>query len=337
MKKSTSTALYSPFTATLTKAIKTRSERLYCQVDEADEHKPIFVTNGQILVKLLPCEYDEFIRPVSQRDPGDWTLDANGQPIEGKPFNMVKVFSDYSCSKLHPVQPAPFTLSERQGKKSYTFTAFYSAEADFVAGFDSAYTAIVDPSRVDLRSSGPNGGMIAADNASGDPIALILPVRLQNSRMISAVRAYFTDAQSKTKTDAQPDEADRLRAQLTDANNERARLTVEADELRAQLAAAQAIAQAAEQKAADAIAAAQDAASAAQPQPKTYEQPAALEAIVTALEAMPGISATVKGGRTASPVVWISGDADPHKAALEKLGAKWSGKRSAYYVQVKAA
>ncbi|MCM1296360.1 MAG: hypothetical protein NC311_12545, partial [Muribaculaceae bacterium] len=46
-----------------------------------------------------------------------------------------------------------------------------------------------------------------------------------------------------------------------------------------------------------------------------------------------GLSCTVKGAQTAAPVLWIDGDPGTRKPDLEALGAKWSGKRSAWYIK----
>ena len=284
----------SPFTPALSKAFKSHKAKLICSMTDG----AAYVTNGAILVKLTPEEYDEFIRPISQRDPGAWVLDENGQPMERETLDGARVLNDYDNKHTADKDPAPFTINtERKSGPAFS-------------GFDAGYTAIVSPSFVTFRASSAISGMVAFNGE--DPIALILPVRLQNPKIISAARAYFTDGQPQEQTEPN-DHAAELAAALEDA----AKLREELAQTKAQLEAAQA---------------------APAPQPKPEEQPAdKLEAVISALQTIPGISATVKGAQTAAPVVWIDGDAETHKAELEKLGAKWSGKRSAYYVQVKAA
>lgn len=297
-----------PFTPALTRAFKSHKTKLLCSVTDGTA----YVTNGQILVKLTPEEYDEFIRPISQRDPGAWVLDENGQPTSQEPLDGCKVLSDFAGNATADMIPAPFTLTPER-KASPAVTVYYGAAGDFVAGFDAGYTAISSPSFVTFRGISAVSGMVAFSGA--EPVALILPVRIQNAKTLAAVRAYFTETQPKTDDNAA--ELAQLRAQLTEADTERARLLAECDDLRAKLDAAQ---------------------TTPEPQPKTDAQNAdKLDAVISTLQAMPGISATVKGAQTAAPVVWIDGDAETHKAELEKLGAKWSHKRSAYYVQVKAA
>ena len=49
---------------------------------------------------------------------------------------------------------------------------------------------------------------------------------------------------------------------------------------------------------------------------------------------MAGVTATIKGAQTAAPVVWLAGDTEKHADAIKAAGAKWSNKKSAFYVRV---
>lgn len=49
---------------------------------------------------------------------------------------------------------------------------------------------------------------------------------------------------------------------------------------------------------------------------------------------MDGVTVTIKGAQTTSPVVWLTGDTDPHADEIKAQGGKWSNKRGAYYVRV---
>ena len=60
----------------------------------------------------------------------------------------------------------------------------------------------------------------------------------------------------------------------------------------------------------------------------------AAEVIAARCAELDGVQAVIKGATTAAPVVWLAGDTKKHAAALEAAGAKWSGKRSAYYIRV---
>lgn len=46
------------------------------------------------------------------------------------------------------------------------------------------------------------------------------------------------------------------------------------------------------------------------------------------------MSAAIKGAQTSAPVVWLTGDTDKHADEINAAGAKWSGKKSAFYVRV---
>lgn len=283
MKKSASI-----FTSALTKALKTRPTVIQCQTDG----EYTYISNGFFLVKLLPHEYDEFVRPVTQRDPGSWTIDEKGQPTERKPLDLSRTLSDFdSRSDLSAMAHTPFTFS-MEAKKAYSVIAFCSANNGFVSFFDTKYTAMVSFDRVNLGGASPASPMIVSHN--GKPVALLLPVRVDNPSITAAVLAYSTSKYPKAKTTA-PD------PQLSAALEEVERLREELKQAKAHAAP---------------------------------EQPAnKAAAVLAALESLDGITATVKGAQTSAPVVWIGGTVEAHKTTLEKLGAKWSGKRSAYYIQ----
>lgn len=283
MKKSASI-----FTPALTKALKTRPTVIQCQTDG----EYTYISNGFFLVKLLPHEYDEFVRPVTQRDPGSWTIDEKGQPTERKPLDLSRTLSDFdSRSDLSAMAHIPFTFS-MEAKKAYSVTAFCSANNGFVSFFDTKYTAMVSFDRVNLGGASPASPMIVSHN--GKPVALLLPVRVDNPSITAAVLAYSTSKYPKAKT-AAPD------PQLSAALEEVERLREELKQAKAHAAPEQPVNKAA--------------------------------AVLSALESLDGITATVKGAQTSAPVVWIGGTVEAHKTALEKLGAKWSSKRSAYYIQ----
>ena len=145
----------------------------------------------------------------------------------------------------------------------------------------------------------------------GDPFALVFPIK-PGENDTRAIRAYFTH----------PSETDKLRAELAQAQEEAAalrgdlyRAANEIDELKTKLAELHETKpeQPAEQK----------------PEPKT-----AAEIIAARLDALDGVTTTIKGAQTATPVIWITGDTDRHADALTAAGAKWSNKKAAYYVRV---
>ncbi len=140
-----------------------------------------------------------------------------------------------------------------------------------------------------------------------------------NLKPVRAVRAFFTEAAGNN---AKTGEADKLRAELAQSQEEAAalrgdlyRAANEIDELKNKLAELHETKteQPAEQK----------------PEPKT-----AAEIIAARWAEVDGLTATIKGATTAAPVVWLAGDTKPHEKEIEAAGGKWSGKKNAYYFRV---
>lgn len=100
--------------------------------------------------------------------------------------------------------------------------------------------------------------------------------------------------------------------------------------------AAQAAAEQAAQRANETAAAA--IADTVAPSPKTAapaaEPKTAAELIASRWSNVDGVTVTIKGAQTTSPVVWLTGDTDPHADEIKAQGGKWSNKRGAYYVRV---
>lgn len=55
------------------------------------------------------------------------------------------------------------------------------------------------------------------------------------------------------------------------------------------------------------------------------------------LDALPGLSYKVKGEKTGSPNVWLSGDVDAHAETIKALGGIWSKKKAAYWIKPSTA
>ena len=324
---------YSNYTTALTRSLKI-TERLHCRVNE--ETRAVYVCNGYFLVKLDRTEYDALVRPVTQREAGNFVIE-NGEQVPNEPLDMEKLLADAAQEAAHELTPAPFLFDPGvKGVKS-KIAAYYSESGDFVAGFNSDYAAIIAPS-LPRKSKTPSSPMVVF---SGDePQAMILPVRLGSpekpSRVPAAVRAFFTDkpeepADEKLKR-ARKDRDDweqmarRLEAERDSRDRELSELqkvladkTAEIEALTERLNT-QPDPQPQEEAAAD-----------AQPEQAAADKAASL---VEKLAALEGVTATIKGVQTAAPVVWLTVDSDAHKDEIEKLGGKWSGKRSAWYFKI---
>lgn len=56
-----------------------------------------------------------------------------------------------------------------------------------------------------------------------------------------------------------------------------------------------------------------------------------LQAILDKFQNVPGLTLKVNGAQTAAPVVWLSGDTEPHAEAIRATGGHWSNKKQAYF------
>lgn len=322
---------YSNYTTALTRSLK-GSERLHCRFDE--ETKTVYVCNGYFLVKLDRSEYDALVRPVTQRDAGNYVLQADGSTTPD-PLDMEKVLTDAARAADHEITPAPFTVAPSDKRSKTAISPYYSASGDFVAGFNADYAAIIDPG-LPRKSKNPFSPMVVFRGS--EPLAMICPVRLGSdekpSRVPAAVRAWFTDKPEETADEL----LKRTRKERGHWEGTARRLEAERDRLEAELAELQAVLASKNQQ----IEALTERLNAQpEPQPAPAEEPrqeqtpadkaAALAETLTALE---GVTAVVKGAQTAAPVVWLTGEADAHKEKIEAIGGKWSAKRGAWYFKI---
>ena len=320
---------YSNYTTALTRSLKI-TERLHCRVNE--ETRAVYVCNGYFLVKLDRTEYDALVRPVTQREAGNFVIE-NGEQVPNEPLDMEKLLADAAQEAAHELTPAPFLFDPGvKGVKS-KIAAYYSESGDFVAGFNSDYAAIISAS-LPRKSKNPTSPMVVF---SGDePQAMILPVRIdkEKSRVPAAVRAYFTDKPEESNHEKlkrarkDRDEWEALARRLEAERDSRER---ELSELQKVLADKTAEIEALTERL--------NAQPGAQPAPveETQQEQAPADkaaALVETLAALDGITATVKGAQTAAPVVWLTGEADAHKEKIEAMGGKWSNKRGAWYFKI---
>lgn len=295
------------YTNDAAKALK-NSDKIICRT--ADDGT-IYLCNGYFLYKMNPLEYAAVAQAATQCEPGNWIIDKDGKRDEQN-FDAVKVFTDAvkAADNGGKLERCPLDLDT--GK--IPARCYYNAEKDFASFYNNKFMAALR-SGVTLRSSGPLTAAVAYDN--DEPFAMVLPIRPEE-KAARAVKAYFTEATSNN-------ESDKLRADLTAANNEIAQANNEIARLREQIA----------QQAAD-LAAMQEARQAQneKPQEAPAEAKTAAELIAARFADMAGVTATIKGAQTAAPVVWLAGDTEKHADAIKAAGAKWSNKKSAFYVRV---
>lgn len=284
------------------------SERLICAVAAEDE---IYISNGYVLYKMNRFEYAATIQPVTCCEPGNWRMNKTGERTEENGMDLAKLFADTlkTAGNSDALTRCPLAV---QIDNKTTAATYYAAEADFTALFNTKFISALTPSAA-LRSAGPVSAAIAY--AADKPFAIVLPIK-PKAEAARAVKAYFTEADNKTA------EADKLRAQVEQL---RAELRQAQHEIECQSAELAEAARRAEHKT-------------EQPHEDAPRQPAeprtAAELIASRFADMDGVSVTIKGAQTAAPVVWLSGETEKHADKIEAAGAKWSNKKSAWYVRV---
>lgn len=296
------------FTAALTRSFKGSCGRYICA---KDEDGTIYATNGFFLVKLTAAEYDALIRPVTLTDAGNWSQSGEGtRPTEpGKGLDLVDYWRKATEDpNAKPLQPSGLTLTTQGARKSKpaVISLFYCAEADFVSGYNPDYLGIVAGATT-YKAAGITSPMTIY---TGDtPAAVVMPIKVDNAASLRAVRAFF-NSDGPTDAAALEVERDTFRRELDGARGQVRELSARVLDLQDKL----------------------DQASTA---PASADDPAPAHKLddLTAAVAALGLSYTVKGQQTAAPVIWVDGDPGDKKADLEALGAKWSGKRSAWYLK----
>lgn len=295
----------SVFTNGLTRALKRsksdiRAQRLHCNVDAEGT---VYICNGYFIARLTAAEYEEFARPVTQRDPGHWALTVDGQAT-GDPMDLVRYMEDAAREAAHTIAAAPMRF-DLPGKDKTQMVGFYSIDGDFVTTINAKYADMLNPG-LSFKGSRDIGPVVVY--SAGFPVAMILPVNSRrHPETIRAIRAWFDAAPAADNSGS--DQSDELRRQI--------------EELRAALAAKDEQLKALSQQ--------RD----AQPTQSADDKPQnKAAALVEKLSSLPNVTAAVKGAQTTAPVVWLSGDTDPHKTEIEKLGGRWSGKRAAWYFKI---
>lgn len=278
------------------------SERLICAVAAEDE---IYISNGYVLYKMNRFEYAATIQPVTCCEPGNWRMNKTGERTEENGMDLAKLFADTlkTAGNSDALTRCPLAV---QIDNKTTAATYYAAEADFTALFNTKFISALTPSAA-LRSAGPVSAAIAY--AADEPFAIVLPIK-PKAEAARAVKAYFTEADDKAA------EADKLRVQVEQL---RAELRQAQHEIECQSAELAEAARRAEHKT---------------EQPEPVEPRTAAELIAARFNEFDGVTATIKGAHTAAPVVWLSGETEKHTDKLEAAGAKWSNKKSAWYVRV---
>lgn len=310
------------YTSDAGKALK-NADRLFCRIDDSGN---IYLCTGYFVYRMNAYEYSTNAQPVTKCDAGNWNIER-GEKREAGPadFDVVKVFRDTvkACtgSALERC-PAEFPVDKG------VLSSYYNASAGFAAFYNRLYMAGIAQG-LTIRANGATSPAVFFD-ANGEAVAMVLPVKAK-AEAARAVKAYFAEQDKPAETNAA--ELDSLRAELDAARNASRAAEIEREEMLHKLAE-----QAAEIETIRAELDKRNAEQAAPVEQAADETPAdvksAAEVIAARCAELDGVQAVIKGATTAAPVVWLAGDTKKHAAALEAAGAKWSGKRSAYYIRV---
>lgn len=323
MKKQTS-----PFTAELTRQLRLARKNSSLIVN--NHNGVIYAASGYFAAIVTADEYDRFVRPVTNRDPGTYRL--RGDDLNDAPASVLDVSrvvksaleQNKGCDLL---TPCPLSLDDPHGR----LCLYHNDSTGDIHAFGASYTAIF--SGCTLIAASPLTPAIVLYN--GNPVGLVMPVKLNTdkptiSATVRAIRAFYGDNATTTPT---ADTA-ALRADL-DKANARAK-SAEQQAALDRKASADKISEL--EKALDSLRSALATATTATPAPAPAPTtPPALicdpKATADKLAALPGVTATIKGAKSSVPIVWLSGNVNAHRAAIEKAGGKWSTKRAAYYVR----
>ena len=305
------------YSADAGKALKSAGGRLFCRVDDDGM---IYTCNGFLVYRMNPIEYATTVQPVTKCDAGNWIIE-NGEKRDASPadFDVIKAFREaVNACTGETLNRCPLEVQAENGS---AMVSFYSSAAGFAAFYNRLCMAALLPG-LTIRA---NSAISPAVFYSGEEaVAMVLPVKAKPDAA-RAVKAYFTADQGSDETpnenrrradlvQAYEAEAAELRETITKQAAELASLRAELDKLHAEQAAAP-VEQAADETPAEDV-------------------KSAAEIIAARCAGLDGVRAVIKGAQTAAPVVWLAGDTEKHADAIRAAGAKWSGKKGAYYIRV---
>lgn len=307
-----------PFTASLTKVFRASFKRGKLAVNV--KSGVIYAATDHLAVILTAEQYNNHVYPVTHRAPSDYFY-RNGDEQDCKPLDIAALFSRIVSENANGgiLEPCPLVLQDKGARRLVEF--YHNPNGDGLESYDQEYTSVF--SDCIFISAHKTAGALAIFEKS--PVGFVLPINFNAdsprcAAHLRAVRAWFSDAPEVVESQ----EVKNLRAALNAAQQEQAQLEEDARRLRRQL----------QDEHAARVAAEQQAKPAANCSAKSNSSPAAAaQDLAKKFSALAGITATIKGAQTSIPIVWLSGDVEHNKAAIEKAGGKWSAKRSAYYIR----
>lgn len=192
------------YTNEAAKALK-GSERIICRVTDDGA---IYVTNGFIAYKMNPPEYAAIVQPVTCCEAGNYTM-QNGEKAADNGFDLVKLFNETveQTANAPALERCPLTLQAGKAPAA----SYYNPAAGVASFYNAKFIAALTPSAT-LRAAGAISAAVAY--VGGEPLALVLPIKPE-PKAARAVKAYFAECDNDATA-----EADKLRAELAQAQNE---------------------------------------------------------------------------------------------------------------------
>lgn len=193
------------YTNEAAKALK-GSERIICRVTDDGA---IYVTNGFIAYKMNPPpEYAAIVQPVTCCEAGNYTM-QNGEKAADNGFDLVKLFNETveQTANAPALERCPLTLQAGKAPAA----SYYNPAAGVASFYNAKFIAALTPSAT-LRATGAISAAVAY--VGGEPLALVLPIKPE-PKAARAVKAYFAECDNDATA-----EADKLRAELAQAQNE---------------------------------------------------------------------------------------------------------------------
>jgi hypothetical protein len=278
------------FTAHAGKALKD-ADSIYCQVSDDGR---IYVGTCSLIFCMNSEEYAAAVQPVTHCDAGNWTINKNGR-TDKPALDAQRLFNQAAQKATSAPLLDTCPICFKAGKPGLFFAAYFSIKGNFAAAYNPAYIAAVAPG-AEIHAGGPLDPAISF--LAGEPVALILPVRLKPEQT-RAIEAYFTKpTDAERAAEKLQNELSACKQRLDTAHAAIDDLREKNDALAADLAAAQAAAQTTEQPAE------------VQPEPATEaatqaETPAALkEAERTACAAFLAVPETDREAQAATLAAW---------------------------------
>lgn len=310
-----------PFTAALTKEFRACFKRGNLAVN--NKNGVIYAATDHLAVILTADQYTTHVYPITHRAPADYRY-RNGEEQEGKPLDIASMFSRIVKENTNGgvLEPCPLVLQDKGARRLVEF--YHNPDGDDLETYDQAYTSAFGDC-IFFSAHNTAGAMAVCEKS---PVGFVLPIKFNDdsprcAAHFRAVRAWFSEAPEVVESQ----ELQNLRAALNAAQQEQAQLEDDVHRLRRRLQDEHAARVSAEQLAKQAKPAANSS-----EKPNTCPSTTA-QAIAEKFSALSGVTATVKGAQTSIPIVWLSGDVEHNKAAIEKAGGKWSTKRAAYYIR----